>query len=196
MASASTPTRPLPGFKYFEPLDGLLAPLRPAGTRHDTAGNRRLFFDQYARLLLPSCFNPTVTGLRGVRQFATPEKVRRVLGVRPTSLGSLGEAARAVDPSLLEPVAAELARRAVAQPDARPPVEPGVIAGRIAVDGSLRPAFPRMARALWQDATHRAARVPVAFAVWPGTPVRATVTAGNGSERDELRRRPSRVLPG
>ena len=185
---AATSTRPLSGFKYFEQLDGLLAPLRPAGTEHDTAGNRRLFFDQYAQLLLLYYFNPTVTSLRGIHQFTTLEKVQRLLGVRPTALGSLSEAARVFDPTLLEPIVAELAGRALARPDARPPVEREALAGLIAVDGSLLPALPRMAWALWQDATHRAAKVHVAFAVWPGTPVRATVTAGNASERDELRR--------
>lgn len=188
MTAPSAPARPLSGFKYFDRLDGLLAPLRPAGTDRDTAGNRRPFFDQYAQLLLPYDFNPAVTSLRGVREFTTLEKVQRTFGVRPTALGSLGEAARASDPALLEPIIAELARRALARPDARPPAEREALAGPIAVDGSLLPALPRMAWALWLDATHRAAKVHVAFAVWPGTPVRATVTAGTGSERDELRR--------
>lgn len=188
MTSPSPAARPLSGYKYFDQLDGLLAPLRPAGTDHDTAGNRQLFFDQYAQLLLLYYFNPTVTSLRGVRQFTTLEKVQRTFGIRPTSLGSLSEAARVFDPALLEPIIAELARRALARPDARPPAEREALAGLIAIDGSLLPALPRMAWALWQDATHRAAKVHVAFAVWPGTPVRATVTTGNGSERDELRR--------
>lgn len=189
MTSPSGPTaRPLSGFKYFDQLDGLLARLRPAGTDHDTAGNRRLFFDQYAQLLLLYYFNPAVTSLRGVREFTTLEKVQRTFGIRPTALGSLSEAARVFDPALLEPLVAELAQRALAQPEARPPAERDALAGLIAVDGSLLPALPRMAWALWQDATHRAAKMHVAFAVWPGTPVRATVTAGNGSERDELRR--------
>ena len=133
-------------------------------------------------------FNPAVTTLRGVRPFTTLDKVQRVLGVRSTSLGSLSEAARVFDPALLEPIVAELAQRALAQPDARPPAERAALAGLTAVDGSLLPALPRMAWALWQDATHRAAKVHVAFAVWPGTPIRATVTDGNSSERDELRR--------
>ena len=188
MTAPPAPTRPLSGFKYFDQLDGLLARLRPAGTERDTAGNRRLYFDQYAQLLLLYYFNPAVTSLRGVRQFTAMEKVQRTFGIRPTALGSLGEAARVFDPALLEPIIAELARRALARPDARPPAERDAPAGLIAVDGSLPPALPRMARALWQDATRRAAKVHVAFAVWPGTPVRAAVTAGNGSERDELRR--------
>jgi nucleotide-binding universal stress UspA family protein len=188
MTSPSPTARPLSGFKYFDQLDGLLARLRPSGTDHDTAGNRRLFFDQYAQLLLLYYFNPAVTSLRGVREFTTLEKVQRTFGIRPTALGSLSEAARVFDPALLEPIIAELAQRALARPDTRPPGEREALAGLIAVDGSLLPALPRMAWALWQDAAHRAAKVHVAFAVWPGAPVRATVTAGNGSERDELRR--------
>lgn len=183
-----TPTAPLAGFKYFEQLGTLLAPLRPAGTTRDKAGNRHLFFDQYAQLLLLYFFNPTVTSLRGIREFTTLEKVQRVFGIRPTSLGSLSEAARVFDPTLLEPIVAELATRALAQPAARPPDERAALAGLIAVDGSLLPALPRMAWALWQDATHRAAKVHVAFAVWPGVPVQATVTHGHASEREQLRR--------
>lgn len=45
-----------------------------------------------------------------------------------------------------------------------------------------------MAWALWQDATHRAAKMHVAFAVFAGVPVSATVTHGNASEREELRK--------
>ena len=188
MAASDATARPLSGYKYFEQLDGLLAPLRPAGTARDKAGNRQLFFDQYAQLLLLYFFNPTVTSLRGIQEFTTLEKVQRVFGVRPTALGSLSEAARVFDPALLEPIVAELARRALAQPGSRPPDDREALAGLIAIDGSLLPALPRMAWALWQDATHRAAKVHVAFAVWPGTPIRATVTRGNASERDELRR--------
>ncbi len=189
VTSASEATaRPLSGYKYFDQLDGLLTPLRPAGTHRDKAGNRHLFFDQYAQLLLLYFFNPAVSTLRGVQQFTTLDKVQRVFGIRPTALGSLSEAARVFDPALLEPIVAELAARALAQPAARPPAEQAALAGLIAVDGSLLPALPRMAWALWQDATHRAAKVHVAFAVWPGTPVRATVTPGHASERDELRR--------
>jgi hypothetical protein len=58
----------------------------------------------------------------------------------------------------------------------------------IAVDGSLLPALPRMAWALWQDDQHRAAKMHVAFAVLRQGPVDVTVTAGNGSERAEWRR--------
>jgi hypothetical protein len=181
-------SRKLQGFKYFELLDGLLERLRPAGTERDRAGNREFFFDQYAALLVLYFFNPTVTTLRGLQQFTTLEKVQRLCGVKPTSLGSLSEAARVFDPALLEPIIAQLAAQAVSTPSALPRAREAALAGLIAVDGSLLQALPRMAWALWQDATHRAAKMHVAFAVFPGAPVGVTVTAGNGSERDELRK--------
>ena len=57
-----------------------------------------------------------------------------------------------------------------------------------AIDGSLLPALPKMAWALWQDAQHRAAKMHVACEVLRQVPVGVTVTAGNASERTELRR--------
>jgi hypothetical protein len=56
-----------------------------------------------------------------------------------------------------------------------------------AVDGSLLPALPKMAWALWLDADHRAAKMHVHFDVLKGVPVEATVTAGNDSETQQLR---------
>lgn len=180
--------RKLQGFKYFELIDGLLAPLRPVGTERDRAGNRDLFFDQYATLMILYYFNPTVTTLRGLQQFTTLEKVQRLCGVKPTALGSLSEAARVFDPQALEPIIAELAAQAAQSRAGLPSAKEAALAGLIAVDGSLLKALPRMAWALWQDATHRAAKMHVSFAVFPGVPIGATVTAGHGSEREELKK--------
>ncbi len=180
--------RKLQGFKYFALLDELLARLRPVGTARDRAGNRDLFFDQYATLMILYYFNPTVTTLRGLQQFTTLEKVQRLCGVKPTSLGSLSEAARVFDPAVLEPIIADLAAQATQSRGALPSAREAALAGLIAVDGSLLKALPRMAWALWQDATHRAAKMHVAFAVFPNVPVGVTVTAGNASERAELKK--------
>jgi hypothetical protein len=178
--------RRLQGFKYFKVLDDLFQRLHTLGAERDKAGNRRLFFDQYAVLLLLYYFNPTVTTLRGVRQFTTLEKVQRLCGVKPTSLGSLSEAARVFDPQALEPIIAELAAQANLTAGTLPSAKEAALAGLIAVDGSLLKALPKMAWALWQDSTHRAAKMHVTFAVFPGVPVRATLTAGNGSEREQF----------
>lgn len=60
-------SRKLQGFKYFELIDGLLARLQPVGAERDRAGNRVLFFNQYATLMILYYFNPTVTTLRGLQ---------------------------------------------------------------------------------------------------------------------------------
>jgi hypothetical protein len=83
----------LQGFKYFRVLGPLFAHLRTVGTERDRAGNRLLFYDQYATMLLLYFFNPTVTSLRGLQQTTTLTKVQERLGVRRTSLGTLSEAA-------------------------------------------------------------------------------------------------------
>ena len=55
MAATPSPSmteETLQGFKYFRVLAPLLAHLRPIGTERDRAGNRQLFYNQYASLLL------------------------------------------------------------------------------------------------------------------------------------------------
>src|SRR5436190_7362035 len=90
----------LQGFKYFRLLGPLLDHLRLAATERDRAGNRQLFYDQYASLLLLDFFHPVVTSLRGLQQTTTRAKVQERLGVRPTSLRSLREAASVFDATL------------------------------------------------------------------------------------------------
>src|SRR5438132_7214405 len=82
------------GFKYFKLLNPLLERLHDVGTQRDHAGNRQLYFDPYAALLLLYFFNPLLTSLRSLQQASGLDKVGQQLGVQPTSLGSLSEAAR------------------------------------------------------------------------------------------------------
>ena len=175
----------LQGFKYFRVLGPLFAHLRTVGTERDRAGNRLLFYDQYATLMLLYFFNPTVTSLRGLQQTTTLTKVQERLGVRRTSLGTLSEAAYVFDAGLVHEVLTTLGAQL------RPHMslaDQEALAQLTAVDGSLLPALPRMAWALWQDDQHRAAKMHVAFAVLRHGPVDVTVTAGNASERAEWRR--------
>ena len=97
----------------------------------------------------------------------------------------MSEAQGVFDPCLLEGLIAELAQRVA---PVVPPQEWAALKNLVAVDGSLLPACARMAWALWQDEQHRAAKMPVAFAVLRQGPIDVTITAGNGSERAEWRR--------
>jgi len=172
------------GLKYFKQLQPLLARLHDVGTERDRAGNRKLFFDQYASLILLFFFNPTFDSLRALQRASCIAKVRKKLGCTRTSLGSLSEAARVFDAEALQTIVGELAQQAL-------PLHAGkdaeLLRGLTAVDGSLLPALPKMAWALWVDEEHRAAKLHLHFDVFKGVPCHASVTDGNGDERKELR---------
>jgi hypothetical protein len=175
---------PLQGFKYLDRVAPLLERLRDSGTARDTAGNRELFFDRYAALLLLYFFNPALTSLRGLQRATALGKVARATGGGRVSLGALSEAANVFDPALLREVLRELAGGTL--PHEELPADRAALRELVAVDGTLLRALPGMAWALWQDDAHRAVKVHLAFEVFRG-PADATVTAGAGSERGQLR---------
>jgi hypothetical protein len=175
--------RDLKGFKYFQLLLPLLERLQAVGTARDKAGNRQLFFDQYAALLLLYFFNPIVTSLRGLQQATDLGKVQRLLGVGRTSLGSLSEASGVFAAEPLREIVQELAGRAL-------PLYHGVEAEALrnlcAVDGTILQALPKMAWALWQDDEHHAVKLHLHFEVLKGVPADATLTVAASSEPAQM----------
>ncbi len=174
----------LGGFKYFKLLGGLLDRLHLLGTQRDRARNRKFFFDHYAGLVLLLFFNPVLSSLRALQRASKLKQVQEKLSCPRVSLGSLSEAARVFDARALRGVIAELA---VLVPPAALTAEHEALRALTAVDGSLLPALPRMAWALWLDEKHRAAKMHLAFEVLRGIPVDVRVTEGNGSEKGQLR---------
>jgi hypothetical protein len=185
-AARQTPIREkdLKGLKYFKLLGSLLDRLHANATVRDHAGNRRLFYDQYACLLLLFFFNPVVKSLRGIQQASTLDKVQHLFGCNRVSRGSLSEASRVFDPELLHALIGDIATQTLPLVHGK---EAEALRGLTAVDGSLLPALPKMAWALWLDPQHRAAKMHVHFDVLKGVPVDTTVTTGNGSETEQLR---------
>ena len=175
----------LEGRRLLEPARRLLARLRPIGCQRDRAGNRKLFFDQYVALLLLYFFTPTLTSLRSLQQASNWEQVRRKLGIRRTSLGSLSEAAGVFQANYLRAVVQELACQAMPLAQGR---EAEALQGLTAVDGSIFAALPRMAWALWEDATHRGVKLHLQFDVLKGVPSDALVTPAASSEPRQLKR--------
>jgi hypothetical protein len=180
----------LKGLKYFKVLAPLLERLHEDGTERDVAGNRHLFYDQYASLILLSFFNPIITSLRGIQQASTLDKVQRLLGCERVSRGALSEASRVFDPELLQSIIGELATQAMPLMIGK---EAEALRGLEAVDGSILPALSKMAWALWRETPHRAAKMHLHFDVIKGIPTQVSVTPGVGSEREELR---ARLKPG
>jgi hypothetical protein len=185
-APRRTPIRDseLKGLKYFQLLSPFLDRLHDDATARDRAGNRRLFYDQYACLLLLYFFNPTVKSLRGIQQASALDKVQRLFGSARVSRGSLSEASRVFDPELLHAIIGDLAAQALPLVHGQ---EAEALRGLTAVDGSLLPALPKMAWALWLDPQHHAAKMHVHFDVLKGVPLATTVTTGNDSETAQLR---------
>ena len=164
-------------------MQPLLEKLHDAGTERDRAGNRKLFFHQYTSLLLMYFFNPVLTSLRGIQQASGFRKVQRELAVDKTSLGSLSEAARVFDTELVRPIIRDLA-------DQLMPLQKGAEAEALktltAVDGSLLPALPKMAWALWNYDDKKAARLHLHFEVLKSVPIAAQITEGKSCEKKAL----------
>jgi hypothetical protein len=174
----------LHGFKHFKLLMPVLEKLHDDGCRRDKAGNRILHYDQYAALILLYFFNPIVTSLRGIQQTSQLEKVQRLLGCPRAALGSLSEAAHVFDPDLLRGVIGDLIERL-------PPIAKNTafddIKGILTlVDGSLLPALPQLAEAMWVNEKNRAFKIHTHFELLKGVPVRMDLTDGNGNEREVL----------
>jgi hypothetical protein len=122
--------------------------------------------------------------LRALQQGSCLDKVQKKLGCPRVSLGSLSAAARDFDAAALQAIVSELAQQALPLTAGK---EAEWLRGLTAVDGSLLPALPKMAWALWVDEEHRAAKLHLHFDVFKGVPCHATVTEGNGNEKKELR---------
>ena len=176
---------PLQGGRLIQRIRHALGRLHLAGTERDRAGNRRLFCDQYLSLLLLYFFTPSLKSLRALQQATNWEKTQQKLGIRRTSLGSLSEASSVFDAGLVRPIIAELAAQALPLKRGR---EAEALRGLTAVDGSVFAALPRMAWALWEDATHRGAKLHLHFDVLKGVPCEATLTPAACSEPAELAR--------
>jgi hypothetical protein len=172
------------GLRYLQLIGPLRDRLRADGTARDRAGNRGLFLDQYLGLLLLYFFSPALTSLRAVQRATELPRVQRAAGTGRVSLGSLSEAAGVFDPDLLRAALAELA---AAAPGALPADDRAALRGLTAADGTVLPALPAMAWALWQDDRHRAAKLHLQFEVLRGEPVAARLTPAASSEPAEFR---------
>src|SRR5690242_2492137 len=94
----------LQGLKYFKRLVPLLSSLHDSGTARDSAGNRRLFFDDYAKLVLLYLFNPLIDSMRRLQEASMLPEVAKTLGIKRFSVGAFSEASAVFDPSRLQAV--------------------------------------------------------------------------------------------
>jgi hypothetical protein len=175
------------GLKYFDQLAPLLQRLHKEGCERDTAGNRKLHYDQYCMLILLYLFNPIVTSLRGIQQASELKKVQKKLGCARASLGSLSEATSVFDAERLKEIIGELGEQLKPlQQDKRLSDIKQTIT---LVDGSLLCALPSMMEASWRKANDENGmvkwRLHTHFEILRGVPTRVDVTPNGGGEHDE-----------
>jgi len=173
----------LQGTKLMKPVSRLLERLHDAQTGRDRAGNRKLFYDQYASLLLVYFFTPALESLRALQHATNWKQTQRKLGLGRTSLGSLSEASRVFDAELLRRVVQELARQATPLTKGE---EAKALRGLTAVDGSIFTGVSRMAWALWQDEKHRGLKLHLQFDVLKSVAADAVISPAACSEPQHL----------
>ena len=159
----------------------LLEPLHSVNQHH----NRDLHFDQYTSLVLLYFFNPILSSLRGIQQVSSFDKVKKSLGIKGASLGSLSEASNVFDAELLAPILKDLALKAIPiEKDAKLKELQQTL---VATDGTLLPALPKMLWALWLDDQHKAAKLHLEFDILKQIPVNYKVTDANTNEKTVFR---------
>ena len=149
MASSTLPAiqeKDIVGLKHFAKVRRLLASLHEVGCQRDRANNRSLHMDEYCLGVLLFLFNPTISSLRGIQQASQLRNVRKKLGLKRASLGSLSESVSVFDPEPLKHIATQLAGQV--------PAQVGGEFSRInqtitAVDGSVFDTVARVAELAW-----------------------------------------------
>ena len=170
------------GLKYFKVLTDLLAKLHTAGCQRDRAGNRQLFMDQYMALLLLYMFNPICGSLRSLQQVSELKNVQKKLGVSRSSLGSLSEAARVFDSSLMQDIVEYLGSKL--GPVSRHEKLAEVNQIITLVDGTSLSALRKLTCAAWDKSGVKA---HVQFDLEKYVPIRMTLTENHGNEQEQLK---------
>src|SRR5271156_811494 len=163
----------LEGIRLLQRLGPLLARLRSAGCQRDKAGNRELFFDQVCELVLLTFFNPCAETLRDLSQASRLAQVKKRLGCREASLGSLSEALRVFDADLLVEIIQELLVQIPQSSDARLKALTHV---PTAVDGTLLKELPQITQACYATRRDLGWKLHTHFEVLRGVPTQARVT--------------------
>jgi hypothetical protein len=180
--NASPPLREdqLHNWKLLQQFQRHLAP-RLACAGDSAATTHQLSASDYLSLQLFALLNPALKSARSLCVASRFERVQQEVCRQPVKLASFSEMQHVCDPELLAGLLRDLAAQALpTYGDARLRAQVGEL---IANDGTLLPALPRMAWALWQNPRNRAGKLHLEFSVWRQVPVEWTVTPANTCER-------------
>jgi hypothetical protein len=122
----------------------LLDQLHDVGCGRDTAGNRRLFFDGYCKLVLLHIWNPLLESVPDLQRAVGLPQVAKALGVKRFSAGSFSESVRVFGPECLKPIITELTGQLPKFPQGNALDDLDHVL--TLVDGTVLPAIARLAR--------------------------------------------------
>ena len=176
----------LQGFKVIKKFQKLLkqaqiqCPVQPT----ELDPKRKLSKQDYFSLFLFTFLNPVIKSMRGLCAASQLDKIQEKVCSNSVSLGSFSETQSCFDPQLLLSIIQILAKQfELSFGDKR---LHKLAQELVAVDGTLIRALPRMSWALWQDDSHRSAKLHLHYAFLRQSVIQATLTDANTCERAEL----------
>lgn len=170
----------LHNWKLLQQFQRRLAP-RLACAGAAAAADHQLTVSDYLSFQLFALLNPALKSARSLCVASRFQRVQQEVCRQPVKLTSFSEMQHVCDPALLAGLLRDLAAQALPTfGDARLRAQVGEL---IATDGTLLPALPRMAWALWQNPQNRAGKLHLEFSVWRQVPAEFTVTPANTCER-------------
>jgi len=153
-------------------------------TKAEKDPNRTLSQIDYYTLFTFALTNPVIKSMRGLCAASQLESVQQATESNPVRRTSFSEAQHCYDHDILRKIIRDLS--AQFQPSFGDSKLRQLIDELIAVDGTLIPALPRMTWALWQDESHRAAKLHLHYSVLTQSIVDAYITPANTCERAVL----------
>src|SRR5208282_4385530 len=147
---------------FQQRLEPVLAKREKAATELDP--RRRLQSSGYLSMMLFALLNPVIKSTRALCAASGLQRMQEEVSGGPVSLGSFSAMQAVCEPELLAGLLRELSAEALPVfGDERVRAQ---VRDLTANDGTLLPALPRMAWALWQDARNRAGKLHLEFSVW------------------------------
>lgn len=172
----------LQNWKLLEAFQRELEPrLAQAAASEPSAPERQLAPGAYLSMALFGLLNPALKSARALCAASQFKRMQAEVSGQPVKLASFSEMQHVCDPELLAGLLRDLSTRALpvfGEDRLRAQVQDLIVN-----DGTLLPALPRMAWALWQNPQNRAAKLHLGFSVWRQVPGEFTITAANTCER-------------
>lgn len=170
----------LQNWKLLEQFQGHLEP-RLARIGSAARTEHELSVSNYLSMMLFALLNPALKSARSLCAASQFKRMQQEVCGKPVKLTTFSEMQQVCDPELLAGLLRDLSQKAL--PVFGDERLRSQVKDLVANDGTLLPALPRMAWALWQNPQNRAGKLHLEFSVWRQVPAEFTVTPANTCER-------------